>query len=411
MTAQGHRFHLDAMEKMDEHDLLIRTDRSAARLVALEALRLERLAVREGLSEPLRSLVLRSAASIALESGLQSEALAFVGEALSHDDVPTLVASQLRAIAREASRASEASAMGAQSWHRVRVFAAHGRELLVEAASSALAAWVAFLSAAITARMPTKRRPAIEFRPALVTHGSFVVTMDVAAGDLEQELLVATLASLRKGLQQSTGPAPGDGRLWLDVLAVLDDAKLGLDALLLLPGADPISFAIDVEDVGAHRDRLEAASQRVLFSSEVPQADEIRRVFKLLERVGETGGRPEAEELGLDPRQVNYYRHAAEVLRFLGPNWTMTSAGHQLLRLSSDERLAFTAVAFEGTRVARSWIEWSEGRTLLDVDPESAKAFLEDTVTDLSGSTPGRRAKTLAAWHRALAKHHYATKE
>ncbi len=104
--------HRDAMDRMDEHDMLVRSGKIAdARLVALDALQMERRALRYELDEPFRSLVYRSAAAIALEAGLPGDALALVGEALAADAVPDVLATQLREIARNARQRSQ-SPMG-----------------------------------------------------------------------------------------------------------------------------------------------------------------------------------------------------------------------------------------------------------------------------------------------------------
>src|SRR5712664_1725239 len=51
----------------------------------------------------------------------------------------------------------------------------------------------------------------------------------------------------------------------------------------------------------------------------VPQADEIPRVMKLVDLVGQgvRNAASVAEKVGFDPRQSSYYREAAEILGFL----------------------------------------------------------------------------------------------
>ncbi len=410
---EGRTLHRAAMERMDEHDRLVRAKNPAgARLQALDALQFEKRALDAPFVEPFRSLVYRSAASIALDAGLSNDALALIGEALAVDGVPEAVSSQLKELGRTAHERNHVSAPQAML-HRLRIFTTSSVEMTTDAASRALSAWLDYLKAAVTARVKMdhpQRESKLSFLPTAQTYGSFVVGMDVDAPPEERAYLGTILAELREAVREEKMPPPVELRAWLDVLDTLEKNSLGLEAMLVQPGSNAILFAVDAEAVSIQRNLVEKKASTKLFSSEVPQANDIHRVFQLLELTKRAGGRPDASGFGLNPRQLNYYRSAAEVLHFLDPDheWRLTDAGLRVVSLDGDQRLAFTAVEFETTRVGRAWIEWNRARTLCDVNLESAADFLRDTVVDLSSATMQRRAMTLTAWARDLIPHHYA---
>ncbi|AKT44169.1 hypothetical protein [Chondromyces crocatus] len=151
----------------------------------------------------------------------------------------------------------------------------------------------------------------------------------------------------------------------------------------------------------------EAEALRHLDTRDIPQADDLERIFGLVQMVA---GQHEvnAVSLGVTRRQVAYYRRAAEILGLLGDSGELTAAGRLIARLGDEDRLRATVVHFESSICGDAWIQWSRGRTLREVDPNSAPAFLEASVPGLSESTAGRRAQTLMAWHRALSAYHYA---
>lgn len=410
---EGRTLHRAAMARMDEHDRLVRAKNPAgARLQALDALQLERRALEAPLVEPFRSLVYRSAASIALDAGLSNDALALVGEALAEDNVPEAVSSQLRELGRTAHERRHVPAPQAML-HRLRIFSTSSTEMTTDAGCRAASVWLDYLKAAVAARIKAdhpRRELKLSFPPTVQTSGSFVAGMDVDAPPDERAHLETILAELRDAVRDGKMPPPAELRAWLDVLNTLGNNSLGLEAMLVQPGSEAILFAVDAEVVAIQRNLVEKKASTKLFSSEVPQANDIQRVFQLLELTKRAGGRPNASEFGLDPRQLNYYRSAAEVLHFLDPDheWRLTDAALRVVSLDGDQRLAFTAVEFEATRVGRAWIEWSRARTLCDVNVESSTDFLGATVVDLSSATLKRRAMTLTAWARALIPHHYA---
>jgi hypothetical protein len=163
----------------------------------------------------------------------------------------------------------------------------------------------------------------------------------------------------------------------------------------------------DAAGVASKAGLVRALTSATLLSSDVPQADELQRVFSLVEILAKTGSvTPEA--LGVTQRQVSYYKHAAKVLGLLAEFDRLTPSGELLPKLSGEQRLAVTCVKFESSRCGAEWIRWAGKATLLEVPPESAESFLAEAVVDLSEATVKRRAATLMRWHGDMVPHHYA---
>lgn len=140
--------------------------------------------------------------------------------------------------------------------------------------------------------------------------------------------------------------------------------------------------------------------------SAIPQANDLSRVFRVVEQLSEHKD-PQALDLGLTPRQLAYYLDAARILGLLTESGEVTSAGRSIARMGPEERLRATVVQFESSVCGKAWIDWSKGRTLLDVSPDTASEFLEANVLDLSKATASRRAHTLQAWYKSLIPYHY----
>jgi hypothetical protein len=240
--------------------------------------------------------------------------------------------------------------------------------------------------------------------PSGATVGSFI--LDVAAqgvppyalDELDQALThapervgVHRLAALLSLLQQSG--------VNLTVSIVSDD-----DADR---GAKWPQLVVDAKRRKALLKATEATARRTIDSRDIPQANDLDRVFRIVEMVA-NHEELDAQALEITPRQVAYYRRAAKVLGFLTESDELTAAGRLTARLGAEDRLRVTVVHFESSRCGDAWIQWSGGRTLLDVDPYSAADFLRQSVPNLTGETTGRRAQTLIGWYKTLIAHHYA---
>ena len=143
------------------------------------------------------------------------------------------------------------------------------------------------------------------------------------------------------------------------------------------------------------------------------QADSPEVVLKLVQQVA-AGNGIDAERLGVDPRQVSYYRHAAIEFDLIIDDKRLTNAGRALLALPLEAQWSRLALAFEQSACARQWVTWSRERSIFEIDASRAAAFLEACADGVSGSTIDRRTRSLKAWlvhtkkwHPAL-RHHPA---
>lgn len=138
-------------------------------------------------------------------------------------------------------------------------------------------------------------------------------------------------------------------------------------------------------------------------NDQVPQANMVRQIFQVVDaRLIRRRVTPNDID-GVDTqRQVDYYKHGARILGFLDSNNQPTSRARSILGVSDEQRLAITAVYFEDSIIGRAWREWAGKNRLSEVDPSSARDFLEACVTGLTGTTLPRRASTLRAWYEEL---------
>ncbi len=165
----------------------------------------------------------------------------------------------------------------------------------------------------------------------------------------------------------------------------------------------PPALVLDSARAKALSAPTEAAARTTLDSRDIPQADDLERVFLVAETVAVGGGAP----ADIPPRQNSYYRRAAKILGLLTETEEPTPAGRLLSRLTPEERLRTGSLWFESSTCGDAWIRWSGGATLLDVAPHTAADFLRVSAPGLSRDTADRRAQTLASWHRTLSPHHY----
>jgi hypothetical protein len=189
-------------------------------------------------------------------------------------------------------------------------------------------------------------------------------------------------------------------------LTVSSEAALGADST-----ASPATVVIDTQRCKVLLEIARSASMSTLDSREVPQANDLTRVFRIAEMV-EKREEITPDALGeITRRQVDYYRRAAKILGLLTESGDITAAGRLIARLDEQERLRAAVVYFESSVCGDAWIRWSQGKTLLDVNPETAFEFLQQSVPGLNQVTAERRAQTLIAWHGILIGAHYAAGE
>lgn len=192
--------------------------------------------------------------------------------------------------------------------------------------------------------------------------------------------------------------------LWWPLLDTLADAKL---ILTITPKNSSSALVVDPRKLKDWQLKLSELRPRYVDSKDVPQADELARIFRLVE-LRKQGTAVDADSLEVVVRQVSYYKRAAKILGLLDEDESLTAAGRLLAGLPEKERLRTCVVFFESSACGEAWIRWAKGSSLLDVTADSAESFLRSCAPSLHGDTIGRRAQTLRSWHSTLAPHHYA---
>lgn len=198
--------------------------------------------------------------------------------------------------------------------------------------------------------------------------------------------------------------------------------KLAIDPFQLLALLELVSseqLHVSVETIGVDQPleldasrakdiakQLRDALSLMLDTAEVPQADTLTRMFRLVEATAKGNTISEAST-GIVQRQISYYRQAARLLGFLDSTNAISSIGENLVSASASGRFSLTATQFENSRCGAAWLKWASAKELPSLRPESAAPFLKE-VTLLSESTADRRAKTLSAWLIDLREYHYS---
>lgn len=234
--------------------------------------------------------------------------------------------------------------------------------------------------------------------------GSFIV--EISAQGLPPSVLPELIRELR-GTRKRI-----DARRLSELLTILQQNDVELTISEISSGeqtsdTEESTLFIDKERRNQWIEAAESAALRTVDSRDVPQADSLKRVFHMVKMASKH--KPfDAEALGITPRQVLYYRRAAQILGFFKESGEVTAAGRLISRLDPKARIKAAVVHFESSRCGDAWIRWSKGKTLLDVQPDSAYEFLRKCAPGLSKNTRERRVKTLIAWHQTLCNYHYS---
>jgi hypothetical protein len=255
----------------------------------------------------------------------------------------------------------------------------------------------------------------IELRPSSASTGSFILDVDVR--DLPPHALMELDQMLpgekklpggkrRKKSESTVFPAA------IDLLNRLQKDGVRLAVSMVQPDVgearrESHNLVINAERRRSLLGAAEVQARAHIDSLLVPQADDLTRVFRIVEQLSEHK-EIRALDLEITPRQVSYYLHASRILGLVTESGKVTPAGRVIALLTPDERLRATVVHFESSVCGEAWIQWSKGRTLLDVAPDTAFDFIAASVPDLSEHTARRRAQTLMSWYNDLIPYHYA---
>lgn len=133
-------------------------------------------------------------------------------------------------------------------------------------------------------------------------------------------------------------------------------------------------------------------------SSMVPQADNLETLKRYLILLNQDGFVTQ-ESLGIDKRQVDYYRDASRLLSLIHDYSKLTPLGYRAITAEEDvEYVGIIKRQFEEMECGHIWMANQNVTSILDIDENSAEDFLVNNCNGLSESTSKRRAQTLKSW-------------
>lgn len=424
MTAYIHE-HRAAMEAYDAYEAARKQGRhAAARAALLHALALETTAA-GGVPaelEPTRSVLFRSAASIALQAGLPADARHLIAEGL-RGSPPAAIKRELLELLDQPSyvhdelRDPAPSLQAGTVLQRLVIRSAASTQGSAHALGMAMItkihdAWIEYFEPMLAAALgeTTDAPPRLEAVQAAV--GSFALQLRLAgeldprgrrlALDVLGELESLDALELDKSSSARSARSLSRFRQLVTLLTLLEESGLQLDVQMRIVGDPEAVEVMLTPPPAAILRRLQHFAARYIDSTEIPQADRLDRVFALVEHVVDRGVLPAPEQLEIVPRQLAYYRRAAEILGYLRRSIPTPAAVH-VARVAPDARLRHALQRFEASDVGGAWIAWAGCSRLCEVEPSTAESFLAEASIGLSPSTITRRAKTLRAWYEAFA--------
>lgn len=153
--------------------------------------------------------------------------------------------------------------------------------------------------------------------------------------------------------------------------------------------------------------KLNVRSSSYISSLYVPQANDLDKVFKLVDMKAK-GAIISPESIGLTTdRQVSYYLHAARMLDLLSKSNAINSAGFQFSGMDQVQRLNTASIRFESSKCGWAWLKWAGKSRVYELDPNTAETFLLEKCSTLSKNTAIRRAKTLKKWQIIMSKNNH----
>ncbi|EGQ8592293.1 DUF6575 domain-containing protein [Vibrio cholerae] len=137
-----------------------------------------------------------------------------------------------------------------------------------------------------------------------------------------------------------------------------------------------------------------------LDSTMVPQADSLERI-RLYLNIVDRNRVVTAKELGVEPRQVSYYRDACKLLSLIHDYSSLTPLGMKVAASQNDEEwVKIIQRQFEESDCGHIWMLKQDVSSILDIQENSAAEFLIENCNGLSDNTSRRRAQTLKSWVR-----------
>ncbi|PWD68933.1 DUF6575 domain-containing protein [Pectobacterium versatile] len=238
-------------------------------------------------------------------------------------------------------------------------------------------------------------------RPVSGRPGSFVLSFQAEKMQKVEPLLkeLNDLTSLRGDIVSFIKNNNIDAQM----LSALFDSVVNTSSIFELKSnyTDEVILTVRKTDAEFYSKTLANMSAQVVGGYQVPQANLIDQVFKIVELKWK-GVYLDVVSTGLDPRHILYYIHAGKILGLLNENGSVSALGQQLAESEHEKRLRIAARGFEASHCGWAWIQWSQAKNLSELDPSTAEPFLFDMCLSLSDETKKRRASTLRQWCEAL---------
>ncbi|WP_323893853.1 DUF6575 domain-containing protein [Aeromonas veronii] len=236
-------------------------------------------------------------------------------------------------------------------------------------------------------------------------YGSFAISLHAEELSKFEEFLgqVSSLMIHKKDITHLLESNDIDIKVFLNFLKALELSSVDFE---LRSSASPDQiiklYKLDAE---LYLSKLKSRAMTYISSIKVPQGNSIETVFQYVELKWKNEPIT-AENLNVDKRLVDYYRHAALILGFLEYNGELTPQGERLALSNESTRYRITANAFEGSECAWAWMNYCDITNLADIDASTAMEFLSQCCPSLSGDTISRRANTLKSWCTQLKPHY-----
>ncbi|AUW09012.1 DUF6575 domain-containing protein [Klebsiella michiganensis] len=238
-------------------------------------------------------------------------------------------------------------------------------------------------------------------RPVAGRPGSFVLSFQAEKMQTVEPLLKELNDLI--GLKGDIVSFIKNNKIDVQMLSALFDSVVNTSSSFELKNnyTDEIVLTVRKTDAEFYSTALAKMSAQVVGGYQVPQANLIDQVFKIVELKWK-GIYLDLISTGLDPRHILYYIHAGKILGLLNENGSISAMGQQLAESDHEKRLRIAARGFEASHCGWAWIQWSQAKNLSELDPTTAEPFLFDMCLSLSDKTKKRRASTLRQWCEAL---------
>lgn len=242
-------------------------------------------------------------------------------------------------------------------------------------------------------RKPPERKLAFETVDAM--SGSLLVTLRVQADEGTQEAITKSLQNAKAAPDVDLGQLGDFGDLLRRRKIRVRVAHIDADG-----GSASIAIVPDAAESTAAR-----YMSRKLTTHEIPQANDLDKIFALVE-CSFKGDAVTPTAIGVTTeRQVQYYKAAARLLSLIStPGGELTRAGWLVHVANGDDKYRRLCTAFEASPCGQAWLEWANKSKLNEIPPNSAAPFLAER-SQLTGDTISRRASTLNMWLEELRKY------